>query len=225
MHNRVKGLSIMKFSKRILSLFVSITMLIIISVNVMPAYADEKNEPKISFSASLQIVSCPGAVNSASGSGILGHSFLIVKNIGVSTITVGHMSVPVGQSITIGTFNNRKNHKGIWYNIEGYNGINATCYGLTTGLTGSQLNTFNNTLNNNDTWTVTKNCSYFAKTVWNSVNSPDTLSGTNPLSLANSIKKKSGYITNPSIPKKGINTIARQTANGIVYDSSGASPS
>lgn len=130
----------------------------------------------------------------------------------------------MGESITIGTFGNRSKHKGIWYNIEGYNGMIATRYGLATGLTGSQVTELNKAINSNDTWTLTKNCAYFAKTVWNSVGSGITLSGTNPASLANSIKKQSGYITNPVIPKKE-STIARQTEKGIEYDSSGASSS
>lgn len=215
----------MKFTKRIVALFVSLILAFTTLSSALPAYASENAEPRISFCATLQIVSCPNATSITSGSGILGHSFLIVKNTGYTTITVGHMSVPVGESITIGTYGNRSNHKGIWYNIEGYNGLSGTRYGLTTGLTGSQLSTLNQTINNNDTWSLFKNCSYFSKTVWNSVNDNVTLSGTNPSSLANSIKKQSGYQTNPSIPSKSINTIARHTSTGIVYDKSGASAS
>ena len=40
-------------------------------------------------------------------------------NTSNSTITVGHMPVKPNQSVTIGTFGNRKAHTGIWYNIEG----------------------------------------------------------------------------------------------------------
>ncbi len=214
----------MKFTKRILALFVSVILAFTTFVSTINLYASENVEPRISFCATLQIVSCPNATSINSGSGILGHSFLIVKNTGSTAITVGHMSVPVGKSITIGTYGNRSNHEGIWYNIEGYNGLSATRYGLTTALTGSQLNTLNKTINNNDTWSLSKNCSYFAKTVWNSVSNV-TLSGTNPSSLANSIKKQSGYQTNLTIPSKGISAIARHTSNGIVYDKSGASAS
>lgn len=103
--------------------------------------------------------------------------------------------------------------------------MSATRYGLTTALTGNQLDTLNKTINNNDTWSLSKNCSYFAKTVWNSVNDNVILSGTNPSSLADSIKNKSGYQTNLSIPSKGIDTIARHTSTGIVFDKSGASTS
>ena len=110
------------------------------------------------------------------------------------------MTVPVGESITIGTYSNRKNHNGIWYNIEGYTGMNGTCYSLTTGLTGSQVATLRDTINAHDS--LTKNCSYFAKTVWNSVNTGCKLSGSNPRALADSIKKVNGYSTKVTIPKK-----------------------
>lgn len=144
-------------------MFLSVILAFSTLISTLPAQASENVEPRISFCATLQIVSSPNATSIKSGSGFLGHSFLIVKNTGNATIKVGHMSVPVGNSITIGTFGNRDNHKGIWYNIEGYNGLNGTRYGLTTALTGSQLNTLNKTINANDKWSLTRNCSYFAK--------------------------------------------------------------
>lgn len=67
--------------------------------------------------------------------------------------------------------------------------MNGTCYSLTTGLTGSQVATLRDTINAHDSWSLTKNCSYFAKTVWNSVNTGCKLSGSNPKALADSIKK------------------------------------
>lgn len=127
------------------------------------------------------------------------------------------MSLTVGDSVTVGTFNTRENHTGIWYNYEGYTGPKGTCYGFTTGLTGSQVTTMTNTINAHNEWTTTKNCSYFAKTVWNSVNSSYKVSGTDPLTLANSIKKLNGYVTNPTIPSKTKNDIAIHTSSGINY--------
>lgn len=180
------------------------------------AYASEMT-PRISFSASMQIVSRPSVDGSDDTSSFLGHSFLIIKNVGVSTIKIGHMSVAVGDSITVGTFNTRENHTGIWYNLEGYQGSKGTSYGLTCGLTGAQVTTVTNTINAHNEWSVTKNCSYFAKTVWNSVNSSSKLSGNDPLALANSIKKINGYVTNPSIPSKSKSQVAIHTSTGVKY--------
>lgn len=214
----------MKKTKKLISLLLSIVMLFTSLTCAVSAYAKEKVQPRISFSATLKIISCPTNSSLNSSSGLLGHSFLVVTNVGNSTITVGHMNVPVGESITLGTFSNRSKHNGIWYNIEGYCGLNKSYYGLTTALTGSDLTTLNKTINANDNWTVSKNCSYFAKTVWNSVSSVK-VSGTNPTSLSESIQKKSNYDINPKIPSKSINTIAYQTSTGVKYDTSGANKS
>lgn len=202
-------------SNPIVKILITIMTVIFVFSYTTYAYADEIT-PKLSFSATIQIVSRPSGSNSDS-SGITGHSFLVVKNVGNSSIMVGHMSVPVGGSVTVGTFNTRENHKGIWYNYEGYTGPKGTCYGFTTGLTGSQVATMNSTINAHNEWTLTKNCSYFAKTVWNSVNSTYKVSGTNPLTLANSIKKLQDYVKNPTIPSKEKSEIAMHTSNGVKY--------
>lgn len=185
------------------------------------AYASEMT-PRISFSASMQIVSRPSVDSSSESSSILGHSFLIIKNVGVSIIKIGHMSVAVGDSITVGTFNTRENHTGIWYNLEGSQGSKGTSYGFTCGLTGAEVTTVTNTINAHNEWSVTKNCSYFAKTVWNSVSSVK-LSGNDPLALANSIKKINGYVTNPSIPRKDKSQVAIHTSTGLKYPYKGKS--
>ena len=91
-----------KIIKRI---FVVILSVIFVCSFSTYAYASEKVQPTISFCATLKIVSCPNASNSSkASSGILGHSFLIVENIGVSTFKIGHMTVPlarVSQSVLI----------------------------------------------------------------------------------------------------------------------------
>lgn len=162
-----------------------LTVILMFSFTII-AYADDGVEPQLSFSAIVTVVSCPNTTSFKSGNGILGHSFIIVSNVGNSAITVGNMKVDVNQKITIGTFGNRNAHKGIWYNIEGYNyhDLNAELYSLSTGLTG-----------------------------------------TDPASLAKSIKSKSGYSTEPIIPYKSKSTIARQTSDGYVFDTSGATAS
>jgi hypothetical protein len=185
-------------------------------VIAMPAWAAETDgyvdgiEPHISFVATVRIVSIPGSAGSVS-SGSFGHSFLTFKNTSNSTITVGHMPVKPNQSVTIGTFGNRKAHTGIWYNIEGYAGIPSESYALVTGVTASELAIVNDVINANDSWTLTNNCSAFAVKVWNATPAGNKVSGGNPAALANSIRSYDLCITNPSIVKKALSTVAYHT--------------
>ena len=209
-----------KVTKKLLSLILAIVFLFSFATI---AYADEV-QPCITFVASLQVISAPisGSIGSA---GISGHSFIVVKNTSNSTITVGHMPVSAGDSVTVGTFGNRNAHKGIWYNIEGYSKPKGASYGLQTGLTLNDLNTINTVINNNDNWTLTNNCSIFAKKVWNAVYPSKALTGTDPLTLSNSIKSKEYWIADPAVPSKTKDKIARHTSTGYVYDTSGATHS
>lgn len=90
----------------------SVIFLVVLCV---PAFAAEENgtSRRIDFAASMQIVSFAGG-GLGSSWGIGGHTFLIFTNIGDSEITVGHMPVGIGESITIGTYGNRSAHQGIW---------------------------------------------------------------------------------------------------------------
>lgn len=183
---------------------------------------DDEISPCIDFVANITVVSTSGGGALASV-GYNDHSFIVIENISSSSITVGHMSVPAGSSVTVGTFGNRSTHTGIWYNIEGYTGVSYACYGLTTGLTSSELSTVNSKINANDTWTLTKNCSYFAKQVWNSIASSSyQISGGNPADIVTSIKSKQYYLTNPTIPSKSKSSIAYQTSSSITYSTAGA---
>lgn len=205
-----------KFAKKAISFFLALCFLLSFTVS---AYANSI-QPRISFAASLQVVSNPTTISISSATG--GHAFIVVKNEGNTTITVGHMSVPAGGSVTLGTYQNRSAHKGLWCNIEGYATKTGTSYALTCGLTGSELAKVNEVINANDTWTIIKNCAYFAKTVWNAAYPTGKISGVNPTTLAASIKNQDNYITNPTIPRKNKSEIARHTPTGIIYDSSGA---
>lgn len=209
------------FCRKILSLLLVLTFVLGSS---LPASASTV-QPRITFVATITIVSYSGG-GIFSSVGTEGHSFLKVRNETSSTITVGHMTVAAGDTITLGAFGNRSAHTGIWYNIEGYysSSISSTSsYALVTGLTSSQLTTLNTTINNNDSWTLINNCSYFARTVWNSIASSSyQVTGGNPAALVTSIKSKTDYVSNPSIPYKTLNTIARHTSTSYVLDTSGA---
>ncbi len=207
-------------TKKIARIFLSILFIFTLSTS---AFAADTPQPRIDFVATMDVVSFSGG-GSFSSTGYKGHSFLIFKNTSNSNITIGHMPVAPGESITIGTFGNRSAHSGIWYNIEGYHGVSSTSYGLRTGLTTGQLLLVNQEINGHDSWSLSNNCSAFARDVWNAADSGNTLSGGNPAALASSIKKCSGYTTNPTIPSKSLNSIARHTSSSYSYDASGANP-
>jgi len=205
-----------KTSKRIIALVVVVILLFSVSVT---AYASEI-QPRIDFVATMKVVSFTGG-GIASSFGYEGHSFLIFTNTWTSPITVGHFPVEPGESITIGTFGNRANHVGIWYNIEGRYGTSTTTYALVTGLTVAELQRVNQTINNNDSWSaISNNCSAFAVKVWNSGPSVD-ISGWNPAEVVSSIRDQDYYVTNVAIPTKTSSDIARHTSDSYEMDPTG----
>lgn len=115
------------------------------------------------------------------------------------------MNVGSGHEITIGTWGNKSQHQGIWYNLESYFVNNNSAYGnrvsLSMSVTQSDIDTINSIISNNDKWSLTNNCSSFAVKVWNSVSSTTLSAGSpnTPTSLMSSIKSKSGYQTGRSI--------------------------
>ena len=201
------------FAKRFISILL---VLVLLSSFATTAYATDGDiEPRIDFVASMTIVAF--STNDDS------HAFLVFKNMSNSTITIGHMPVDAGDSITIGTFGNRAAHRGIWYNIEGYhNPSSVTTYGMTNGVTRSELTKINQTINANDRWSLANNCTTFAIKVWNSGNVSQPLTGGNPSALIVAMNLTGNRITNPTVPQKSINQIARHTATSYSYDPSGA---
>lgn len=49
------------------------------------------------------------------------HAFITVKNVSSSNITVGKFSnIAPGTSMSLGTWGNKSEHKGLWYELEAY---------------------------------------------------------------------------------------------------------
>lgn len=139
------------------------------------------------------------------------HAFITVKNISTNNITVGRLSsIAPGKTVSIGTWGNKTEHKGLWYNLESYFVYKSSAYAgrvsYSMGLTSTSLTTLNNYIKNSDSWSNTNNCSSFASRAWNSVaSSADKISaGTpnTPKNLANNIKSKwtTQYQTKQSVP-------------------------
>lgn len=157
--------------------------------------------------AILTIYSDPWAINSSSGIG--GHSYISVKNVGTSNIQVGNLGgIAPSKTISIGSWGNKTEHSGVWYNLECWytvmQGEFTSSASLSMPLSASQLTTVNNYIINHDAWSITNNCSYFASNVWNLVcASSDQVSAgvpPTPMNLYNSINGKSSHVHNLILP-------------------------
>lgn len=139
-----------------------------------------------------------------------GHAFLTIKNISTSNITVGGLIVAPSKTVTVGTWGKFSEHRGLWYNLEGYAvHVAGTDYSNSVSmkvvLSQSLLETVSTNIRNGDSWlAVTNNCSSFATRIWNSVCSDKISAGTpnTPTTTYNSIKAygTSYYRVGASIP-------------------------
>jgi len=134
------------------------------------------------------------------------HAWITVSNISDSTITVGKFKVAAGKTMALGTWGNKSEHKGLWYNLESYliknNSAYSTRYSLKVEISSSSLSTLNTHVIGYDKWSYTTNCSSFAVTSWNKVCSTKLSAGVvnTPKNLANSIQGVSSYSTGVSVP-------------------------
>lgn len=137
-----------------------------------------------------------------------GHAFLTIKNISSSEITVGGLKIKPNKTLSIGTFGNRSENKGLWYNLESYYAYHEDAFtnavSMRVILDDSLLSTVSKNIINNDSWTLTNNCSSFATKIWNSVCSDTLSAGTpkTPDTLKTSMKKygSSYYTIGATIP-------------------------
>ena len=133
------------------------------------------------------------------------HSFVSFKNTSSSAIIIGGLNVQPGHEITLGTWGNKSQHKGLWYNLESYYIHEGNAYAnrvsLTMDVTSSDVTSINRYISSNDEWSLLDNCSSFAEGLWNRVSSNDISAGfpETPKKLADSIKSESGYETGRSV--------------------------
>lgn len=186
----------MKFTKRILSIVLTICLVLCCSI---PAFAAET----ATMVGTLTIFSSNDGGSSALN--MSGHAFLAFENTSSSDVTVGGLTVAPGEEITFGTWGNQDAHHGIWYNLESYAinslGNYANRVSLSTDVTQDDIDEINTIITNNDTWGLFNNCSSFAVRVWNQVSSVTLSAGTpnTPTSLRTNIRSKSGYETGRSV--------------------------
>ena len=135
-----------------------------------------------------------------------GHCFLSVKNKTSSSLSVGHLTLYGGQSLSVGTWDNNW-HTGLFYNYENYdNGgwKNANCARVSIDITDIELLSLSAQLQNpsNNSYSNTNTCASFASRVWN-VLATSSMQITNshwPDDIYDSIMLKSGHSTSSLIP-------------------------
>lgn len=190
-------------------------------INLQPNFLSSKSSispmASSSFVAILYVFSDPtsSTIGSSGLSIDLGtHSFVTVKNISTSNITIGGLSgIAPNKTVSLGTWGNKSEHKGLWYNLESKFVNNNSAYGgrvsIGWAITATDLNSLNSFVYNWDKWSLLNPCSSFAVNAWDSVlgQYPSykinaiTCGGT-PIKLANGIKNHPmlSYTKGASVP-------------------------
>ena len=164
--------------------------------------ADATSAASLNPVAVLTIFSDPasGGTGSSGGDGSSSfgtHAFITIKNVSNTSINVGKFSgIAPGRTMSIGTWGNQSEHKGLWYDLEEYFVFKYAAYpgriSVSYIMTADQLTRLNSLVINNDAWTLTNNCSSFAARAWNTtVESAYSLSAgfpNTPKNLASNIK-------------------------------------
>lgn len=193
--------------KNLKKLFATMLCLVTVLCTTATAFAAEAQPESATASdpvvAEVTIFSTTGP-DDGSSINTSGHSWIAVKNISSSTIGVGKMNVGPGLEITLGTWGNINQHRGMWYNIESYAANHGAYSGrasLTTTITQSKLDLLNVAIVYTNGWSLGAPCSSAAAKLWNTVSDIRLSNGTpsTPTSLRQSIMSKSGYQLNRSI--------------------------
>lgn len=147
----------MKKAKRFISLVLALVMLLSVSAFASSA-SDSRYVAKMSICARVVF---------------FGHVWLYFENLTGSELKVGCYTLPAGQGVSVGTMSlSRSDGAGVYYNIEAYCcnklGISGT-KSKSVYLTAEELARVSGEIVNRNSWTLSKNCGYFASSVWNSV--------------------------------------------------------
>lgn len=160
-----------KFNFRAIILVLMLSICTILSA-CSSSNKNYKIQLKDSDIAYLTLCSYSGEGESNYGLISFGHTFLAIENISNEPIIVYNYEIKSGETITISTWS-LSEHFGVWFNVESnyilnhdkYNGR----YSITTGISSDDISTINSFINKNDKWSILRNCSYFALSLWNEV--------------------------------------------------------
>lgn len=122
-----------------------------------------------------------------------GHGWVYFENKSNETLTIGAYKLKPGKAVSVGTYSNtRKEGKGVYYNLDSYI-VNHFNYkgrvSLTEGITKAEVEKLSNYINTHNTWSVTKNCTYFAEKLWNQVSTKKVKGAGTPSYLKTTIKR------------------------------------
>jgi hypothetical protein len=153
------------------------------------------NQPTTNGTTATSVAQVRVFADSSGASSILnvsGHAWISVKNISSSNITVGKMTVAPNYTVSIGTWGNKSEHDGLWYNLEAYFVSSGSYTGrasLVANIDSSALATLTSHIVGYDTWSTLNNCSSFAYKAWNKISSTTLSAGVinTPSNLKNSI--------------------------------------
>ena len=144
----------------------------------------------------------------------LGHTWIYVENKSAQPIQVGVVFVQPGEGVSVGTHALRRaDGRGVYYNVEAYmihqrSGSGTVARGM--DLTAAQLQTVNDNIVYNNSWSLSNNCNSFATRVWNSV-APDGISSAF-LPLTQKSRIGSGGAPSMFNPPRG--SVLRQSGSG-----------
>ncbi len=183
-------------------------------VNDNEISVQQKNGPGMSTLASsvaaVRIFADPTTSKPTQSSGhslnLGNHAFITVSNISSSTIVVGKFNVAPGKTLSLGTWGNKAEHTGLWYNLESYMIKTQNFYSnrvsAKVNITQSNLNVLNSHIIGFDRWSELTNCSSFAASSWNSVAFPAVSAGVinTPKNLASSIKNINSSVSGGAVP-------------------------
>lgn len=189
--------------KRLLSFAISVFVLLSCCI---PVSANVTRAP-ITQEVGILTIFSSNDTGGSSSFDISGHTFLAYKNTTKGRVKLGGILVGAGEEMTFGTWGNKSQHKGVWYNLELYGYKKQSAYknrvSLSLSVTSDEFGKISSFINANDTWSLTNNCSTFAVRIWNDIapSSKDLDAGfvNTPTNVMNSIKSKSGYVTGRSI--------------------------
>lgn len=146
-----------------------------------------------------------------------GHAWLYFENISDEDITVGKYVLSPGEGVSIGTFKySRSDGAGIYYNVEAYCTARYGSSGRvsrTQTITEAQLAAVNTKILNNNNWTLSRNCVYFAELVWNTVSGQKIETPSLPLSAKIAIKRGT-YATNKAMNVPAAGKVFKQKGSG-----------
>lgn len=141
------------------------------------------------------------SVGPASSTNYGGHAWIVIRNYDYSRL-YGNASVSANNTISLGTFGNTT-PTGLWYNIERYKKsllVSSDVKYVKTYILASEHSYFNSVIVSSRAWTYDKNCSTFARKVWNAAGSTQIAAAflETPSTLKSKIAAISGSMTGTS---------------------------